>query len=33
MQKDDSPPIATNIDLAGHTPMMAQYPRVTLQAA
>ena len=28
MQKDDSPPIAKNIDLAGHTPMMAQYQRI-----
>ncbi len=25
MQKDNSPPIAKNADLAGHTPMMAQY--------
>ncbi len=25
MQKDNSPPITNNTDLAGHTPMMAQY--------
>ena len=33
MQKDNSPPIAKHTDRAGHTPMMAQYHRVTFQAA
>jgi len=28
MQKDNSPPNAKNTDLAGHTPMMAQYLRI-----
>ncbi|MDP3614070.1 MAG: DNA mismatch repair protein MutS, partial [Rubrivivax sp.] len=28
MQKDNSPPTAKNIELAGHTPMMAQYLRI-----
>jgi DNA mismatch repair protein MutS len=28
MQRDDSPPTAKNTDLAGHTPMMAQYLRI-----
>jgi DNA mismatch repair protein MutS len=28
MQKDNSPPIAKNTELAGHTPMMAQYLRI-----
>jgi DNA mismatch repair protein MutS len=28
MQKEDSPPIAKNADLAGHTPVMAQYFRI-----
>jgi DNA mismatch repair protein MutS len=28
MQKDNSPPIAKNTELAGHTPMMAQYFRI-----
>ena len=33
MQKDNSPPIAKNADLAGHTPMMAHYPRMTFKGA
>ena len=33
MQKEIPPPIAKNTDLSGHTPMMAQYQRVTFEAA
>jgi hypothetical protein len=33
MKKGNSPPTAKNADFAAHTPTMAQYLRLTLQAA